>query len=96
MVARYVERPEQEPCVISSEILKELSGDCNLPQTLNIAFRHHPLYESSPESLHLLFPHFLGNFEENITIHNISGHVLNGIMETPAGDGLLALNKLFL
>ena len=96
MVTRYIERLEQEPSVISSEILKELSGDSNLPQALNIAFRHDPLYESSPERLHFLFPHFLGDFEENITIHHISGHILNRVVQTPARSGLLAFNKLSL
>ena len=81
IVSRDIEGTVNEPWVISCEVLEELPCDCDLPRNLGSALGHHSLCKFGEIFMNLGLPHFLGDSEENVTIHGVSMDIFDWVVE---------------
>lgn len=89
MISSYAERLLEEPWVISSEILKEASGNYPFSNNLRSAFRHDSLDELNEVVFNFGLAHLGGNLKEDFAELHVPIDVANGVMETISRDLLL-------
>lgn len=93
MITSYAERLLEESWIISSEILKEATGNNPLSNNLCSALGHDSLDELYEVVLDFGLAHLGGNLQEDFAELHVPIDVANGVMETIGRDLLLGGNE---